>query len=89
MDVKQRKKKSNSSDPYKNPALADFPSAYQIASHFETHDTISEASAMLHYCEMAVASKISILKSLGYKFKYKRERLGFRNISHEWTILRD
>ena len=89
MDVKQRKKKSNCSDPYKNPALADFPSAYQIASHFETHDTISEASAMLQYGEMAVASKISILESLGYEFKYKRQRLGFRNISHEWTILRD
>ena len=66
MDVKQRKKKSYSSDPYKNPALADFPSAYQIASLFKTHDTISEASAMLQYGEMAVASKISILESLGY-----------------------
>ena len=44
---------------------------------------------MLQYGEMAVASKISILESVGYKFKYKRERLGFRNISHEWTILRD
>ena len=89
MDVKKLKKKSSSSDPYKNPALADFPSAYRIARHFETHNAINETAAFLLYGELAVASKIDVLESMGYKFKYRRKRLGFRNISREWTIIRD
>ena len=89
MDVKNRKKKGYSGDPYKNPALASYPSAYKIATHFEKYDTISEASALIQYGEIAVASKISMLKSVGYEFKYERVRLGFMNYSHEWTIIRD
>jgi hypothetical protein len=89
MDVKQRKKKSNCSDPYKGFKWRDFPSAYPIEGHFKTHDTITEVDAMLLYGETSIASQIAVLKSIGYKFKYKRKRLGFRNILHEWTIIRD
>ena len=89
MDVKNRKKKGYCGDPYKNPELANYPSTYRIASHFEKYDTISEASALIQYGEIAVASKIAMLKSVGYKFKYERIKLGFMNYSHEWTIIRD
>jgi hypothetical protein len=89
MDVKKWKNKGYSGDPYKNPDLANYPSAYRIATHFEKYNTISEASALIQYGEIAVASKIAMLKSVGYEFKYERIKLGFMDYSHEWTIIRD
>lgn len=89
MDVKQRKKKGYSGDPYKNPNLVYYPSAYIIAKHFEKYNTINDNSALIQYGEIALASKIDMLKSVGYKFKHERIRLGFMNHMNEWTIIRD
>ena len=89
MDVKKWKNKGYCGDPYEGFRWKDFPSAYPIASHFKTQETITEADAMLLYGETSIASQISVLKSIGYRFKYKRQRLGFMKYSHEWTIIRD
>jgi uncharacterized membrane protein len=50
---------------------------------------INEESAFLLYGEIAVASKIDILETLGYKFKHKRKWTGFLKYYHEWRIIRD
>jgi hypothetical protein len=89
MDVKNRKKKGYSGDINKNSALSHFPSAYLIANHFDSCDMINEESAFLLYGEIAVASKIDILETLGYKFKHKRKWTGFLKYYHEWRIIRD
>ena len=88
MDVKQRKKKGYSGDPYEGFRWKDFPSAYPIANHFKNENTITDTEAILLYGETSVAYQISVLKSIGYRFKYNRKRLGFMNYSHEWTIIR-
>ena len=81
--------KGYSGDPYKGFSWRDFPSAYSIAGHFKTQDTISEEDAILLYGETSIASQICVLRTIGYKFKYNKKRLGFMKYSHEWTIIRD
>ena len=74
---------------YQHNLARDFPEAYSLLRHFKLNDELSETQAMINYGMVHIALKIGDLQSHGFKFKYKRNRLGFRNISHEWTIIRD